>query len=50
VGSIDSHFVKRLLLHLSYIETNLQLCVSLYKNLLYKSSQDFWPTPYEREL
>ena len=48
-GSIKSHFVARVLLHLSFIETDFQPCVLLKKNLLYKSSQDFWLTPYERE-
>jgi hypothetical protein len=42
-GSIKSHFVARVLLHLSFIETDFQPCVLLKKNLLYKSSQDFWP-------
>lgn len=40
-GSIQSHFVACVLLHLSFIETNFQPCVLLKKNLLYKSSQDF---------
>ena len=44
--STNSHFVERLLLHLFFIETNFQPGVLLKKSLLYKSSQNFWPTPY----
>lgn len=47
--SIKNHFVARVLVYLSLIETDFQPCVLLKKNSLYKSSQDFWPTPYERE-
>ncbi len=48
-GSIKSHLVACVLLHIFFMETDFQPCVLLKKNLLYKSSQNFWPTPYERE-
>ncbi len=47
-GSIIDYFVERVLLHLSITETNFQVRVLTQKNLLYKSSQDFWPTLYMR--
>ncbi len=45
-GSIKSHFVEHLLLCCFFIETNFQLRILLKKNLIFKSSQDFWPTLY----
>src|SRR5690349_3326724 len=41
-----SHFVERLLLHLSMTKTNFEPCVVLKKNVLFKSRQDFAATLY----
>jgi hypothetical protein len=45
-GSIKSHFVEHLLLCFFFTETNFQSRILLKKNLIFQSSQDFWPTLY----